>query len=261
MGTFLQAAVIIFREGLEALLIVAALTAYVSKTGSAAHVREIYTGVIAALISSFAIAWMFHSIFAEPHTAWAEGLLVLGAAILMLYVSGWLFVRRGAGAWQKYLTAKAEHALTQHAGYAIAAVAFLAVLREGIEVVVFVFALGSSGGESSNELAAGLFVGAVAILAVFAAVRTMAAKLPLKLIFVCTSALLFIMSIKFVGNAVQIFQESQYISATPVRGLGGLASLDLNLTWEAVAAQLAIVAMSMMTFAVFNRVYRAKMVA
>ena len=110
MGTFVQAVVIIVREGLEALMLVTALITYSSNIGRPDHVRAIYAGTAAAIASSIGLAWIFHSALATLEQTWAGGLLILGAAVLMLYVSGWLFIQRGAGTWQKYLHAKAEDA-------------------------------------------------------------------------------------------------------------------------------------------------------
>lgn len=258
MGTFIQAIIIVVREGLEALMLITALIAYAGNIGRPDHVRAIYAGIIAAIASSTAVAWIFHSAFATIQQTWADGLLVIGAAVLMLYVSGWLFIRRRTGAWQTYLHAKAEDALTRRAGYAIAAVAFIAVFREGMEVIVFVFALASTSVTAHTDIAAGLVAGAIALVAVFVSVRAVTSRLPLKLIFAATSALMFVMAIRFVGDAVGHLQVARHVSTTPIEGLHDFLGFGLDHTWEVVIVQLAVVTISLTMFAAFDRTQRDK---
>ena len=73
----------------------------------------------------------------------------------MLYVSGWLMVKQDPRGWQDYLAHKADHALAQDTVWAVGALAFLAVFREGAETVLFINALATTEGGWS----AGLFAG------------------------------------------------------------------------------------------------------
>ena len=89
----------------------------------------------------------------------------------------------------------------------------------------------------------------------------MTTKLPLKLIFAITSALLFLMAIKFVGDAIQYLQDARHVPATPIDGLGGLLRFGLSPTWEAVIAQLTVIMISLTTLAAFDRANRGKLLA
>ena len=71
--------------------------------------------------------------------------------------------------------------------------------------------------------------------------------------FIVTSAFLFFMAIKFIGEAMQEFQEQQYISYTVVRGGEWLLQIGFNPTWEAVIAQLVVVVLAILTVTVFAR--------
>jgi high-affinity iron transporter len=256
VSTFVQAAVILFREGLEALLIVAALRTYVTRTGNMEQLRAIYVGVLAAIASSVAVALLLRSLLSNIRIAWLEGLVILVAAGFMLYLSGWLFIHRGSGAWQRYLSEKTARAVAQPAGYAIATVAFLAVFREGLEIVLFTYALAHTSGGLPIEIAEGFLVGTIALVALFGMVTAVADRVPLKLAFAVSSALLFVVSIKFIGSAIHSLQEPHYISSTPIVGLGWLVRIDLNPTWEALLAQLGAIAVSAMTLTIFARMHR-----
>ena len=93
-GAFAQSAAILLREGLEALLVVAALAAYLEKAGARDRLPALYAGAGLAVIASLITAWLFALFNNGEHNDLVEGVVMLAAAALMLYVSGWLFVRQ-----------------------------------------------------------------------------------------------------------------------------------------------------------------------
>ena len=93
-GVFVQAAVILLREGLEAMLVIAALAAYLKKAGAADPLAALYTGAVAAIFASLVAAWAFQTLNEGQHNDLLEAFVILAAAALMLYVSGWLLVRQ-----------------------------------------------------------------------------------------------------------------------------------------------------------------------
>src|SRR5262245_49731700 len=102
-SAFVQAAVILLREGLEAMLIIAALAAYLRKAGAEDRVPLLYAGAGVAIIASLVTAWLFQTLNEGQHNDLFEAFVILAAAALMLYVSGWLLVRQDPRAWQAYL--------------------------------------------------------------------------------------------------------------------------------------------------------------
>ena len=166
-GVFVQAAVILLREGLEAMLVIAALAAYLKKAGAADRLVALYTGAVVAIFASLGAAWVFQTLNEGQHNDLLEAFVILAAAALMLYVSGWLLVRQDPRAWQAYLKERAEGALTKGTAWAIALLAFLAVFREGAETVLFIYALATSSGGWSAGLFAGLAAAAAALLVLF----------------------------------------------------------------------------------------------
>src|ERR1700710_1151895 len=102
-SAFIQAAVILLREGLEAMLVIAALAGYLTKAGASHRVGALYGGALAAVAASIVAAWLFAMLNSGEHSDIMEGIIILIAASLMLYVSGWLMVKQDARGWQDYL--------------------------------------------------------------------------------------------------------------------------------------------------------------
>src|ERR1700704_1755101 len=93
-SAFIQAAIILLREGLEAMLVIAALAAYLTKAGAAHRIAALYGGALAAVGASIITAWLFAMLNSGEQSDILEGIIILVAAALMLYVSGWLMVKQ-----------------------------------------------------------------------------------------------------------------------------------------------------------------------
>ena len=236
-SAFIQAAVILLREGLEAMLVIAALAGYLTRAGAAHRIQALYGGALAAVGASIVAAWLFAVLNSGEHSDVLEGVIILVAAALMLYVSGWLMVKQDPRGWQEYLAHKADHALSQDTVWAVGALAFLAVFREGAETVLFINALAKTEGGWSAGLFAGLAAATAGLVVLFYFINLIARKLPLRPLFIITSAFLFAMAIKFIGEAVQEFQEQAIISVTEVKGSAFLSAIGLNPSMEALSIQ------------------------
>ena len=257
-GVFVQSAMILLREGLEAMLVIAALAAYLDKAGARARLSALYAGAALAIVASILVAWLFEVFNSGTHNDMFEAAIMLLAAALMLYVSGWLFLQQDPQAWQRMLKTQAEAALSQRTACAVAALAFLAVFREGAETVLFIHALAQSLGSWSLELIAGLVAAAGILVLLFFAINVIARRLPLRPLFLITSAFLFVMALKFIGQAIREFQEQQLVSYTEFRGGRWLEAIDFNPTLEAVATQLAVIVLAATIFMVLARRGRQK---
>jgi high-affinity iron transporter len=252
-SAFIQAAVILLREGLEAMLVIAALAGYLSKVGAGHRIQALYGGALAAVGASIIAAWLFAVFNSGEHSDILEGIIILVAAALMLYVSGWLMTKQDPKGWQDFLAHKADAALAQDTEWAVAALAFLAVFREGAETVLFINALATTEGGWSAGLFAGLGAATIALAVLFYFINLIARKIPLRPLFILTSAFLFVMAIKFIGEAVQEFQEQAVLPFTELKSLSWLAKLGLNPTLEALSLQLLVILFALATYSVFQR--------
>ena len=243
-STFAQAFTILFREGLEALLVIAALAAFLRRAGAAERIGPLYAGAGAAVLASIAMAWVFETFYDGNHSDLFEAGVMLVAAALMFYMSGWLFLRQDPRAWQSDLNRLAERALGAGTILSLAAIAFLAVFREGAETILFLHALAKGANGFDGSLLAGLAVACLALAATFVAMQWLALRLPLRPMFLVTSAFLFVMALKMVGAA---FLELQEQAIVPVHNDGVpefVSAWGFNGSWEALGIQGAIVAIA-----------------
>jgi high-affinity iron transporter len=250
---FIQSATILLREGLEALLVLAALAAYIDKSGARERLPALYGGAGLAIVASLIAAWLFEVFNNGVHNDLIEGFTILAAAVLMLYMSGWLFLRQDPRAWQHFLNTKADAALARRTHMAIAVLAFLAVFREGAETVLFVHALAQTEGGWNVGIVGGLAFAALVLAVLFLIINFVARRLPLRPVFIVTSFFLFVMAIRFIGLGIQEFQEQAMLPVTDIRNSGWMTALGLNATLEAVVAQLAVIAVAIVTVAVLDR--------
>jgi high-affinity iron transporter len=252
-NVFIQAAVILLREGLEAMLVIAALAGYLRKVGGAHRVRALYAGALAAIAASIVAAYLFAVLNSGEHSDVMEGCIILVAAALMLYVSGWLMTKQDPRGWQDYLAHKADSALAQDTAWAVGLLAFLAVFREGAETMLFINALAVTDGGWSATLFGGLAAATVGLVILFYFINLIAQRIPLRPLFVITSAFLFVMGIKFIGEAIQEFQEQSIVPFTELKGFGWLDAIGLNPTIEAISAQLLVILAALATFSIVQR--------
>lgn len=242
---FSQSLVIMLREGLEAILIIGALVAFLTKAGAEQQKREIGWGVLAALgasgITAVGLATLFRS--ATAHQEALEGITMLVAAAVLFWVSYWLVSKIEVRKWQEFVRSQMQRALTSKRSFALVAVAFLAVYREGFETVLFYAALftsadGAVGGMTA--IVAGMAVGAAALGAVYYLMQRYGVRLPLKPFFAITSTLLYVMAFSFAGQGVAELQAAGVISMTPLDWLPSLPILGIFPTLQTIASQLVL---------------------
>jgi high-affinity iron transporter len=265
MLLFGQSFVIMLREGLEAILIIGALVAVLGRAGAPERKREIGWGVLVALAASGLTAVAFATLFkvSTAQQEFLEGITMLVAAAVLFWVSYWLVSKIEMRKWQAFVTGQISKALGSGRIWALAAVAFLAVYREGFETVLFyaaLFAGADAGGVTS--VAAGMVVGGAVLAVVYYLVQRYGVRLPLKPFFGVTSALLYVMAFSFAGHGVAELQEAGVISMTPLQWLPALPALGIFPTLQTAASQavlaLALAAALLWVFWLEPRAVRAR---
>ena len=216
-GVF-DAAIILLREGLEALLIVAALLAFLTKTGNAAKRGWIWGGSAAGIAASVVIAIVITVAFSASEAAGAdreilEGVTGLFAAAMLVYMSFWLHSKSNMDGWQRYIKAKGGAALARNSLLGLGTIAFLAVFREGAETALFYVGIAPS--IAIGDLALGLGLGALGLAVVGVAVLLFGVRIPIRPFFLGTSVLVYYLALKFLGAGVHALQVAGTIPATP----------------------------------------------
>jgi high-affinity iron transporter len=237
----MQAALIVLREGAEAMLVIAALATYLRRSGQHGHLAALWTGVGAALAASLATAWAFSTLLAGAGAAreLIEGACLLAAAALLAWVSLWIYSRREAQQWQAYLKDQAAAAIATDSGWAMGATAFLAVYREGAETVLFLQAL-TGGNAPAGAVGAGAAAAALVLAAAWFALRGSAMRLPIKPFFTATAALLFALALSFAGKGVVELQVAGWADVTRLAGAPEWPLLGVFPTVETLGTQVAL---------------------
>jgi high-affinity iron transporter len=205
MALFFYSLMIILREGIEAILIITAIIAYLVKTGHRDKLRVIYNGCISALVLSIITAvlvkWVFKASAANQEVL--EGAAMLLASVVLFSVSYWLISKAEAQKWMAYIKGKVGDSLTSGSLKALWFAAFLAVYREGAETVLFYQALASgSGAAGVSAVGGGFVIGCILLVGIYLAMSYGALKLPIRPFFLCTGALLYYMAFVFAGKGV-----------------------------------------------------------
>jgi high-affinity iron transporter len=241
-GAFLQSLLIILREGLEAILVIGAVVAFLIKTGHRERLRSIWIGVLLALGASAATAVVLATVLrALPATREViEGATMLIAVAVLFSVSYWLISRVEAAKWQKFIREKVDAALQRGGGTALALVAFLAVYREGAETALFYQALLNEGTDVMLPIIAGVLVGGGALAVIFTLFWKYGIKIPLRPFFAVTSVLLYYMAIVFMGKGVRELQEGGVVGITVLPGWPHVDAMGIFPSVETLLAQFVL---------------------
>ena len=220
MATFIACFGIILREGLEAILIVGAIIAYLHKGAGDDEARRkktlrpVYIGSVLGVVMSFGLAWLLAAIKLANTASqeMIEGITALLAVCVLYYVSNWMFSKSETDAWVSYIKDKAETSSAKGSFFALGFTAFLAVFREGAEVVLFFQPLMSD--DNIHAVWIGLIVGFVVLAFVYLAIHYLSLRIPTKPFFLATSILMYVMSISFLGAGIKELIEADLITMT-----------------------------------------------
>jgi len=251
INLFFQSFVLLLREGLEAILVVGALMAFLLKTGAGHRRRDIHIGVGAAVGASLLTALLLETIFQVSRTSQEalEGGVMLVATAMLFYVSYWLLSKMEVAKWNRFVKGRVQDAVSSGSALALASVAFLAVYREGFETVLFYKALFLAGTGSVLPVFLGMVVGGIALAMVYYAINRWGVKIPLKPFFGFTSAFLYYMAFVFAGKGIAELQEGGLIGTTVLPWAPRIPALGIYPTAESLALQSLLLVLFMVGLA------------
>jgi high-affinity iron transporter len=256
-ATFLSAFVILLREGLEAILILAAIFALLIKGERRDALPYVHVGWIAALALG-GISWLVASyaiVISGATREMTEGVTALVAAAILLYVGFWMHEKAYADRWRIFLHAQLQEALSARTMWALALVSFLAVYREAFETVLFYQALWMQVAPAYAPVLGGLISAAVALGILGWLIFRGSIRLPLGLFFGATSLLLALLAVVFVGKGIAALQEAGTLPVNPVN-IPSLPALGLYPSLQGLVLQMLVVVAIASVFA-YTR-YRAQ---
>ncbi|WP_379971292.1 FTR1 family protein [Ectobacillus sp. sgz5001026] len=240
--TIWDAAMIPIREGLEALLVVAALLAVVKKSGEKKGKVWIWGGVSAGLIFSAILAVIVKFVFTSgafgQNNFLISGWTGIIAAVMLLYMSYWLHSKSNIAEWNQYIHNKSQSALNTGRIVSLGFLSFLAVFREGTETVLFI--IGMVNQISTEQLIIGVLIG-LGILAVVAYLMlVIGIKLPMRPFFLVSSLIVFYMCFKFTGLGIHSFQLAGSLPSTTSGYLPSIDFLGFYPSWQSALPQIAL---------------------
>ncbi|HDR0642853.1 TPA: FTR1 family iron permease [Pasteurella multocida] len=255
---FLYSLLIILREGLEALLIVAAIVTYLIKNQHQDKLPVIRQSVYVALIASLITAVIFQFVFANAGASreLLEGFTMMIAVVMLFMMSYWLLSKVEAQNWQRYLEGKLSSALTTGSLIGLWLTSFLAVYREGAETVLFYYALvaDATSAVSYLYLFAGLVVGIVILTICYLIMRYTVVKLPLKPFFMFTGTFMYLMAFVFAGKSVLELIEGKLFEPTLITGVPEISWLGIYPYLETLIPQVILLIAAL--FALFYMKYQ-----
>lgn len=245
--TFAGALTILLREGVEALLIVVGMVAFLRKADRTDVLRYVHGGWSAALAAG-GLTWVIATYVVGVSGASrevTEGLSSLFAAAVLLGVGLWMHQKSSAGRWQAYLKEKLSSAMSRRSAWALFGLSFIAVYREVFETVLFFSALAVDG--HRGALLGGLATG-VAILALVAwlLLRT-SARMPIGKFFSVSSVFVAVLAVVLAGKGVAGLQEAGWLSANPIPW-PHVQVLGMYPSAETAAAQLIVLLVALAGF-------------
>lgn len=240
-STFLGAFTILLREGVEALLIVVAMIAFLRKAQRPEALRYVHGGWIGALLGG-ALTWAIATFaigVSGANRELTEGFGSVLAAVVLLSVGLWMHGKSQADQWQRYIREKMSRALSGGSGWFLFGLAFLVVYREVFETILFYAALWSQG--NGPVLLAGA-TSAIVLLALIAWVMLRySQKLPIAQFFRYSSWLMAGLTVVLAGKGIAALQEAGIIDIAPLAHVPRLSMLGLFPTWQSVLAQLLMI--------------------
>ncbi len=245
-----DAGAILLREGLEALLVIAALLAYLKRTGNADKTRWIWSGAGAGLLLSIGIAVLLTNVIAQAAAGSAreamEGVTGLVSVILMLGVGSWLHSKSNLRSWSSYIDDKLGSALAKGSLWSLFLVSGLAVLREGAETTIFYAGMAPS--IAPGQLALGISATLALLVLIGYAMIRFSAKLPIRPFFLLASALIYYLAIRFVGESLHSLQVAGWIPSHLSGSLPTIGPLGVYPTWETTLPQLLVLLVVLLRF-------------
>ncbi len=257
---FISALLILLREGLEAILVLAAIISFVVKTGRRDALRYIHYGWMAAVALGI-LTWVIANYvltISGANRELTEGITALVAAAMLLYVGYWLHSKSYAQAWQKFIREHVSAALEKKTMWAMASVSFLAVYRELFEIILFYQALWVQVGDDGQVAVLSGIATAAVLLAVIAwVILKYSIRLPIGPFFGVTSGLLAFLAVVFAGNGIAALQEAGVIEADRINFIT-VPLLGIHPTVQGVGTQAIVLALVIIGIWMSRRAANAK---
>jgi high-affinity iron transporter len=200
---FLSSFFILLREGFEAMLIAVLVFMYLDKVKANNKRPAVLWGIIAGIVASMFVALGIKKIsgITHAHEELFEGGVMIVAAGMLAYVA--FFCHHA----KQHVEGKVDKAVATGSSFILSFTVFLAILREGFEIVLFYTALIGSGIYNTVPVFSGALVGAIALVGVYFGLNKITKFIPIGTFFRASSILLAVLALYFAYEGVHEFSE------------------------------------------------------
>ena len=242
--TFILAASIMLREGLEAFLVLAIVLALIRSTGVKKALPWLHGGWITAVLLGIA-GWFLSDYiiqFGGKNREIMEGLISLFAVLVLLFVGFWLHNHSYAKKWKEFIENKIGVYLQKDKMFGLAAFSFMVVFREAFEVILFLQAINlESKPENKSAIGLGVLAAVVCIAIMFFLFQKYSKRIPVRQLFRYSSWVIVFLAIILMGKGFHSLQESGWVSVTGFPLTFRIDWLGLYPTMETILAQNTLV--------------------
>ncbi len=239
-----NAAIIVFREGLEAVLILASLMGSLKLGEQRRYRRPLWWGAVGAILAS-ALTWLLARGLLSSLARYGERLEAIVSLIaigVLLLITNWFFHKVYWNGWIANFHTKKRQLIGGSVGQwlGLALLGFTSIYREGFETVLFLQALVLEAG--AGVVLSGVALGLAGTLLVGFIVFALQAKLPYKKMLIVTGVMIGAVLLQMVGNTIHVMQVVGWMSIHPIRWLdlpywAGIW-FGLYATWEGIGLQI-----------------------
>ena len=226
---FTSSFAVIFREGLESVLILGAVLTYLEASRNTKFKPYVYYGIVIAVVATI-VTWLVASYIVDISGAsreLVEAVAALSATAVLFYVSFWILNKIEHKKWMEFVKAKVWQAGATGGFMVFVMLSFFTVYREGFETVLFYQAMFGFAKYMELFVGLGFVIGIVSLVGVFFIMRKLGKRLPLRVLFGLTMGIGAYLSIAFLGNAIRELQILDVIPYTSL--LGVIPRLDINM--------------------------------
>jgi len=240
---------ILFREGLEAALLIAAIFAYLDTSRNTRLRKAVWWGGAAAVLATV-VTWILatYVLSVAPVSRELISAITSAVAVVILFsLSFWLLQQADRKRSVEFMRARVSQAVQSGSLMALGLITFTTIYREGFETVLFYQALTVASGPVTGYMYLGIALAVVALAVTFLLLFRFGRKLPTARLFPVLVGVTALFAVAFVGNGVRAFQEAGWIGVTNL--YGRFPAIDPNVsaltgihpTVETLAAQVLMV--------------------
>lgn len=251
-SAFAGSFIILFREGLEAILVLVAMVTFLKRSEQPGAMKYLHAGWILALVLG-AFTWLAATTLISISGAQrelTEGLTGLFAVAVLVFVGLWMHSQSLAGRWQAYIQAKIKAQLSKQSLWGLAILSFVAVYREIFETVLFYSAMWEQG--AHHAIITGIGMASLGLFAVGYFLFRTSRRLPIREYFLYSSLFVGFIAIVIAGKAAKSLQEAGWLQVTQVP-VPKFDWLGLFPTSQTLAIQAAVLTVVVIGFWLNNR--------